>query len=340
LCLALAACGSPRSRRALHDAIGPKRGEGVAPGGGVADVGLDEGEAGTGRDGLHVVVATPLGDPFCDNPGGRDTTDHGQAGQAGTGELATGANCCVSLLSSKSPSQLVKQMPKMGYFIAAALLLAAAVAAAFFWWTGFFGTPGETASVEISQPAPAASTAGGSLEQKLLAQMTDQAMQGGYAATFSGSSVKAWQIAAGHALERFSINGGEAVFARLTSTAPTAKEGWDWEQQGLSWLVPKQFNARTNGQKVEVGIIARQSGSNPNDTLSVLYATRGYGNSGWKKIPLSADFELKTFVFDFKAVEVEDFNQPILVMTADPDGAGRSVEILGVYVKPIPAPTP
>jgi hypothetical protein len=218
------------------------------------------------------VVAQPLGDPFCDNPRSLDTTGHGQAGRAAARELATSANCCVSLLKSNSPSQLVKQMPKMGYFIAGALLLAAAVAAAFFW-TGLFSAPSETATVETSQPTPAASTAGGSLEQKLLAQMTDQAMQGGYAATFSGSSVKAWQIADGHALERFSINDGEAVFARLTSSAPTAKEGWEWAQQGLSWLIPKQFNTRTNGQKVEVGIIARQSASNPNDTLSVLYAT-------------------------------------------------------------------
>lgn len=230
-------------------------------------------------------------------------------------------------------------MPKMGYFIAGAVLLAAAVAAAFFW-TGLFSVPSDTAPVETSQPTPAASTAGGSLEQKILAQMTDQAMQGGYAATFSGSSVKAWQIAEGHALERFSINDGEAVFARLTSSAPTSKEGWEWAQQGLSWLLPKQFNTRTNGQKVEVGIIARQSGSNPNDTLSVLYATGGYGNSGWKKIPLTADFELKTFVFDFKAVDATEFNHPILVITADTDGAGKAVEILGVYVKPIPSPTP
>ena len=32
---------------------GPGAGEGVAQGGGVADVGLDVGEAGTGRDGLE-----------------------------------------------------------------------------------------------------------------------------------------------------------------------------------------------------------------------------------------------------------------------------------------------
>jgi hypothetical protein len=170
--------------------------------------------------------------------------------------------------------------------------------------------------------------------------MTEQAMQGGYAATFSGSSVKAWQIAAGHALERFSINNGDAVFARLTSSAPVAKEGWEWEKQGLSWLIPNEFNNRTNGHKVEVGIIARQSASSTTESVSVLYATRGYGNSGWKKLPLSSDFELKTFVFDFTAVTATEFNQPILVITADPEGAGKAVEILGVYVKPVQATTP
>ena len=39
--------------REVHDDVGPHAGEGLAQGGSVADVGLDEGEPRAGRDGLE-----------------------------------------------------------------------------------------------------------------------------------------------------------------------------------------------------------------------------------------------------------------------------------------------
>jgi hypothetical protein len=59
-------CQWPLADRPAHAArymtrSGPSAGEGVAQGGGVADVGLDEGEAGTGRDGLEGGQVTGAG---------------------------------------------------------------------------------------------------------------------------------------------------------------------------------------------------------------------------------------------------------------------------------------
>jgi hypothetical protein len=176
----------------------------------------------------------------------------------------------------------------------------------------------------------------GPSEKELLAQLNGVTTAGGYAATFADPAASTWRLAQGHRLERFSLNDDGAVFARLTSDVPLNKETWDWATQGLSWSLPVTFNNKSNGKKIEIGIVARQSQANGADALYLAYATHQAGNSGWHKIDLGGSFRLSTFVFDVPKLEPGAYTaQPILVMHADPSGTGKSAEILGAYVKTV-----
>lgn len=211
-------------------------------------------------------------------------------------------------------------MSRTGYLIVSALIFALAAAGVLVWTN--------TVQLPISMSPQSA-------EKKLVDQMNEAvAGGGGYAVAFGQADVTKWQLGAGHRLERFSVEGGDAVFARLTSGAPLNKETWEWATQGLSTELPVQFNNQTNGKKIEIGIVARMSSANPSKTISVAYATQQAGNSGWQEIALSGDFALKTFTFDVPPLEPGSYTaKPILVIHADSSGGGAAAEILGVYVK-------
>jgi hypothetical protein len=173
--------------------------------------------------------------------------------------------------------------------------------------------------------------------EDLLANMNEVAISGGYAATFADSGATSWQLAAGHKLERFSLDGKGAVFARLTSSVPLDTNSLDWPQLGLTWKATREFNNRMNGKRVEIGIVARRAATNAADSVMVLYATQQMGNSTWRRLYLSESFELRTFTFDMPKIEPGGYvNPPIVVIHSDPLGSGKSVEILGVYLKPAP----
>ncbi|MBI1213448.1 MAG: hypothetical protein GC190_18455 [Alphaproteobacteria bacterium] len=174
-------------------------------------------------------------------------------------------------------------------------------------------------------------------EAQLLTQLTDLSTSGGYVATFTDGDARKWRLASGHRLERFSLGDQNAVFARLTSSTPMDGQSVDWAKQGLSWMLPLEFNNKANGLKVEIGIVARQSQSNGADSMSVVYATRQAGNSGWRSIPLGPKFALKTFTYTVPKITPGTYSfEPMLAINADPSGSGKSIELLGAYVKIVP----
>ena len=146
-----------------------------------------------------------------------------------------------------------------------------------------------------------------------------------------------WQVGEGHRLEKFTIDGGTTAFARLTSTVPLNAETWEWSTQGLSTQFPVAFNNKTNGGKLQIGVIARAPATNGSKKISVAYATQQAGNSGWRDIAIGPNFEMNTFTFDVPKRDPGSYTaQPILVINADRSGGGASAEILGIYVKQIP----
>jgi hypothetical protein len=210
---------------------------------------------------------------------------------------------------------------KSNYFVVGAILLALLVAGVLFGTNFFTRNP----FVQASSP------------EELLAEMSQAAIGGGFAVTFSEKDASRWTLANGHRLERFSVDSKDAAFARLSSSVPLDPKTWEWAGQGLAVTFPVGFNNATNGHKIEIGIVARRSLTNSSDAISVVYATQQAGNTGWHKITLKQDFELATFTFDVpKVTDGAYTHQPILVIHSDSEGRGRAGEILGVYVKSAP----
>jgi hypothetical protein len=163
--------------------------------------------------------------------------------------------------------------------------------------------------------------------------MNEISSSGGFAVTFANRDAEKWEIAAGHRLEKFSLEGGEIVFARLTSSTPLTADSFEWPKQGLSVSLPPEFGSRSNGRAIEIGIVARAAPGNPAATMSLVYATRQAGNTGWKEIPLGSQFEVKTIRYDVPKLDGGYTNPPVIVLNADKSGVGGSIELIGVYAK-------
>jgi hypothetical protein len=219
-------------------------------------------------------------------------------------------------------------MSRTGLFVMLALLIAAGAAAALFW-TGVLTGKVDEPPVVI----PSSDLGSTSRDAQLVNEMRTAAVGGGYSASFSEQDVGKWQIAEGHKIERFSAGQSGSVFARLTSSGALDKSSVQWPTLGLSATLPVEFATATAGKKLEIGIIARSSQSNGSAALSVNFATRQAGNSGWQDIPLKPDFELFKFEYNVPVVETGYTNGPMIVLHSDATGSGNSAELIGIYVK-------
>lgn len=171
-----------------------------------------------------------------------------------------------------------------------------------------------------------------SAEGKLVAQVVNVSSVGGFSVTFSQADAKKWYVAPGHRLERLALDSGDAVVARLVSSAPLDMSSLEWPSQGLSVQLPAEFSNRANGKPIEIGIVARASGRQ-RAPLTVVYATRQAGNSGWQQLEVGGQFELKTLSYKVPLVEGGYTNPPVVVINADPSGNNGAIELLGLYIK-------
>jgi hypothetical protein len=236
--------------------------------------------------------------------------------------LALGASECVSSSDQSYLPQSVFGMSRTNTLITGAVALAI-VAAILMVWTNLFGIQ------QLLGMRPS--------EKELMAEMTEIAASGGQVSTFSKGLINTWKVAEGHKLERFGLNDEGAVFARLTSSVVLDGKSFDWPNLGLSWLMTQEFNNSVAGRRIEIGIVARRSQQNSSEQLFLMYATQQAGNTGWKPVPLSNQFELQKIYFDVPSPEGGFQNPPIMILHSDPDGKGRSVEMLGAYVRVAPA---
>jgi hypothetical protein len=199
--------------------------------------------------------------------------------------------------------------------IAGAVVLALAAAAAFFW-------------SDIKR------LAGQATEEQLVTDLNHAAEGGGYAVTFTQADAGKWQIGEGHRLEKFSVDSGNTAFARVTSGKPLDPNTWEWSTQGLSTMFPVAFNNKTNGGKLQIGVVARSPSTNGSKQISVVYATQQAGNSGWHDFQIGPQFQMYSFTFDVPHRDPGSYTaQPIVVINADRTGAGGAAEVLGIYVK-------
>jgi len=167
--------------------------------------------------------------------------------------------------------------------------------------------------------------------------MNQIAASGGLAVTFGDSNIQGWLLPPGHKLERFAVDGGQAVFARLTSSVALNDNTPTWAERGLSYAFPVDLAAKTNGARIEIGVIAKSASTNGSEALNIVYATQQAGNSGWQQFSLTPQFQLFTFTYDVPSLSDGYSNPPMVVLHSDQTGSGRAVEILGLYAKPLPA---
>jgi hypothetical protein len=221
-------------------------------------------------------------------------------------------------------------MPRTGLLVGLAVLLFAAAGAVFVWTNFFDGAkPPAESSQSVQVPAPNLAVN----KPNWMQIMNDVASSGGMALTFDDTSIRQWGIAPQHRLERFSLDGSGAVMARLTSSIPLVGDTVPWNEKGLSFQLPFGMATKTNGKKIEIGIIARQSKSNGSNHINVVYATQQAGNSGWQKFKLTGEFALQKLEYEVPLIAEGYAASPIVVMHADDTGSGRAVEILGLYIK-------
>ncbi len=166
-----------------------------------------------------------------------------------------------------------------------------------------------------------------------MAQLNSAAIGNGFAATFLETDASKWRVAEGFKFERFSLGAEGPAFGRLSSSMPLDEKSVNWPALGLSAVLPLDFARAANGERIQVGVIARASQSGTSQSISVLYATQQAGNTGWRKFELQSNFQLFKFVYDIPLVEGGYDATPIVVINSDPTGSGQSSEILGIYVK-------
>lgn len=222
-----------------------------------------------------------------------------------------------------------------GLFLGA--LIFALLAAGVLVWTGVLNLspkpPYEPGSPTAPSPTVSASV---SPEAELVKVMNDAAAGGGIAVSFREKDAGKWKIADGHRLERFSLDPTGPVFARLSSSMPLEWQSNQWPNQGLSALLPRQFASAANGRRIEVGFVARTAPVNGSRHFAAIYATQQAGNSQWKSFVLKPQFGTYSFTYDVPALEGGYAAEPIIVFHSDPAGKGRSVELIGLYVKLLP----
>lgn len=222
-------------------------------------------------------------------------------------------------------------------------LIFALAAAGVLVWTGVIDPSMKQPTVQgvdapaLPSKAPATTQASATGEDaKWIEQMNQVAASGGVAVTFQDESVDGWRLPPGHKLERFSVAGSQTVFSRLTSSVVLSNDPPTWPDRGLSYQFPVQLNNQTNGGQLEVGVVVRSARQNGSDHVNIVYATQQAGHSGWQKLGLNSEFQLLTFNYDVPSLGSGYTNQSIVVLHSDDTGAGRAIEILGVYVKPLP----
>ncbi len=211
-------------------------------------------------------------------------------------------------------------------------LIFALAAAGVLVWTGVWEFADST-DLEESKPETPPVAASSSHDSQAAKWIEDAAVAGGIAVTFSGDA-QGWFLSEGHKLERFAID-ASTVFARLTSSSPLDPVR---VVDGLYVELPNEFAIRSNGKRVEVGVVARSAQSNPSTTFSVIYATQQAGNSGWRTMQLSGAFGLSRLVFDVPRVDEGYAAKPVIVIRGDSNGAGLGVELLGAYAKVLEPP--
>lgn len=100
---------------------------------------------------------------------------------------------------------------------------------------------------------------------------------------------------------------------------------------GVAVFVPDEFETRISGRRVRVEFEVRAPGQDGPDTVRIGYFTTGYGDSGWRELPVSQQYSTISFDWDAPVYEGQDFSESIGIWP-DPDGQNREILLRRIRV--------
>ncbi|GGE46172.1 hypothetical protein GCM10011367_21220 [Marinicauda pacifica] len=116
---------------------------------------------------------------------------------------------------------------------------------------------------------------------------------------------------------------------RTTSVAPVESAN----SAGIGFLVPEPFEAAVRGRRIRVSAIVRRTDPSL-ESLALAYFTAANGDSGWREIALTDEFEPVSFEWSVPRGEVN--GQEWIGIWPDPEGGAREVIIRQVSVEILP----
>ncbi|GGH05415.1 MAG TPA: hypothetical protein DF715_09280 [Oceanicaulis sp.] len=132
---------------------------------------------------------------------------------------------------------------------------------------------------------------------------------------------------------RFDPGHGDGPVARASSVASFEMAGN--MSAGVAAFVPDEFETRISGRRVRVEFEVRAAGSGGPDTVRIGYFTTGYGDSGWRELPVSPQYSTISFEWDAPVYDGQEFNEAVGIWP-DPQGENREILIRRIRVFLLP----
>ena len=123
------------------------------------------------------------------------------------------------------------------------------------------------------------------------------------------------------------LRGGKSVLEASFSGQQINPEQGKWKQSGLYLKFDESYGRRFSGNNIVIEIEASCLGcTEPVDTI---FATNGYGNSGWKKLSFTDSPSVQRFKYNFQDINA-DQKDPIPAIVINSANVGE-VSTLLIY---------
>lgn len=128
---------------------------------------------------------------------------------------------------------------------------------------------------------------------------------------------------------RFDPGHADGPVARASSTASFEIAGT--LSAGVAAFVPQEFERRISGQRVRVEYEVRTAGTDGPSNVLIGYFTSGYGDSGWREVPVTPQFTTVSFEWDAPVYAGQEYTETVGIWP-DPGGENREILIRRIRV--------
>jgi hypothetical protein len=115
-------------------------------------------------------------------------------------------------------------------------------------------------------------------------------------------------------------------FWQIRGDAQAANASSRGQTEGVYWELPSDFEARASGHTVRVAVHARSSDSL---IFSGAYSTNDVGNSGWRNLQSTPEFE--TVTFDYDIATLRDGRGDFFGVLTNAESATQTLDIAWIH---------